>query len=716
MTDTEQKYWWDTIRMCEKLQLERVKHWADLKERLYLDFAVSGTPNPIRISRFYKIVREVIASIAFRHPHIFLKAEQDPADPQTGELLSDAQSVLEDFANDALDTMQCKQKVRQIIFDALFCFRGFGKMGFLSSPERKHPDEMVAPYRTRNTMVSDFTYFSRVPAELALVDPLTPPEEFQAGRFFIEVMYPSLNDLMNDPRFEDKTDELRKLQDQTGSSSVKHSFLKPDDETFLGLGDAEKEAISEAHRLANIRKAYEVHDAVNMRRIFFLDGVEEALEEIPHPLMSDDIIRTIPDPADGRLLLSRMDSIPNPETGTAGVRPERRMLVEGGVPYFSMAFDTSDRFYGEPMMAYENPIQNAIIRSVSRRLDILDRYKRFYAISKSEVDNNPGVVDILKNGEDGTGVPLIDMNAIRELNWGGVPPDQIRIEQDLRGYESETIRTSAASRSDTATGDALAASEQELNRDYNQDPVEELYIWITRNTFNILSDPRFTPENHLLRLTSPAGSQMSQTALQHWHLRGRYNISIAAGSMSVLYASMQRDRMRAMAADLRSDPSIDQRKLTEHLIRAHGEIDPDMLMKPDANTDAAKAAELEIQMFFTSLHDPGVTPQEDHNTHIKLQSPNAIVQHPRFGQMPQNFQAAGITLQDYQRRVLAVAQRHVQLHMQARQQEAGGGGRPSAGGGSRTEPGPDTLFGQVQSNAQKTEGMVSENAQEQLAP
>ena len=64
--------------------------------------------------------------------------------------------------------------------------------------------------------------------------------------------------------------------------------------------------------------------------------------------------------------------------------------------------------------------------------------------------------------------------------------------------------------------------------------------------FTILSDDRYTPQRHNMRLTSVQGAQMIEAVLKSWMLRGVFNINIAAGSMNVLYESMQKDKALSM--------------------------------------------------------------------------------------------------------------------------------------------------------------------------
>ena len=200
----------------------------------------------------------------------------------------------------------------------------------------------------------------------------------------------------------------------------------------------------------------------------------------------------------------------------------------------------------------------------------------------------------------------------------------------------------------------------------------------------------FTPSGFML--TSKQGMERVEIALKTWHLQGRFNINIAAGSMNVLYDSMQKDKLLSMVNFLRGSQNVDQLELDKRIIAAHGEANPDSLLKAAASVDAAKAAELENQMFFAMQFDPGVTPGEDHQTHIKLQNPTAIQQHPRFAQLAPEMKSL----------VLRLAQQHTAQHENQLTQEGARFTQSVAPTNS-----PQSIQEAVQSSAQHTQDAVS---------
>lgn len=702
MTQEKIDYWKSTIEMCEKAMVPRAKAWADLRQGLGLKYDIPGLTDLIYISRFYKIVREIIASVMFRHPYVYIKAEENPRDPESAEILQNASPILEAFGNDALELMDCRPKVQQAGLDALFCYRGWLKMGIVPPG-----GQGVAPYSGSDTMVEDFTCVEWVPPDQLLTDPLVQPHDFYTSRFVIQKMFPSLDDLTRDPRFENAKTQLAGLKKKAQASAQdKNLALKY---RYDDREDVESEVLREAHRLAMTQCAYEVHDRLNQQRFYFVDGIEAPIEEIDHPFLAS-VAETIPDPIEGESRPLKRRPRPVDRTMKAeGVKARQKFLVDGGFPFMTLCFDLSHEFYWEPPLAYENPIQNAIVKMITRRMDILQRFKRHPLVKRSEWDTNQAhIANVLGKGKDGDPLILDDMDAIKaELQWGSVPEGTGELEQSLLNYEAQTIRTTTSSQApDTATEVAVDASETELNRNYMQAPVERIYVQIIRNTFSILSDPQFAPTEHHLRMPSDAGQRLTEVALKAWMLTGRYTVNIAAGSANILYETMQKDRAKWVVDQLRASQNVDQLKLDKYIIRAGGEMDAAQLLKDGTNTDAAKAAELELQMFFAYQHDPGVTPGEDHRTHIDLQSPQAVVQHPQFAALAP----------ELQQMVIRLVGAHTQAHQQAIEQEMQGkgqsGGAPASNG--RMKGPADSLMSQVQSNAQSTSDLLTRQAQERM--
>ena len=700
----DQKYWREMIKLCKDENKPRAKAWKELKERIGLDFKVKGLSSKektIYISRFYKIVREVIATTAFKYPHIYMKAEDDPADPLGDKGLQDTSAVLEDFGNDVLDIMQTKSTVQQFIFDMLFCFRAYLKIGVMPAAGQRE----AARYLATDLVPPGFPYIVRIPPQNMLIDPLVTPEQFYTSEFVGEILYAPLEGVINNPRFKEHATQLKKLRDKEARGAITS-------EDLLGFDDVDddekRKHTLEAHRLAKTVRLYEINHRTKRERYVFMEDLDEPIEEIDHPLLANGggAIEKTPDPMTGDPLLARVRALAG-GNGSATPDlpvPDKFFLVEGGLPYFTGSFDVADGFWGESVMAYENDIQNAIIKTVSRKMDILDRFKRVATMAAEEyaVEGN-SLPKTLKELEDGDILTLKVPTNLQPLEWGGMPSGLDSFEQSLLAYEAETIRTTGTGGA-TATEVAVDTSETQINREYNQEPVELAYIWGVRQCLNLLADPVLGPGANLDRLTTKFGQERIATALHAWSKTGRVNVSIAAGSMNILYEQMNRTKIGEMAAQIADSPNVNRLELDRLLIRSHGDVAPEKLLRAEANTDAAMAAELENQMFFALRVDPGVVPGLDHATHMELQNPDAISQYPQFQQQEPEIQQI----------IMQIAEGHLQAHQDMMVQEQEGlqaGGEAIVGSAAPT---PDTLLGQVQSSAQKTQDVVSKEAEETL--
>ena len=697
----DQTKWKDIIKMLEADMKPRAKEWAELKERLGVKFQVGGTTRGRRmrmvyISRFYKILREVIATTVYQYPHLFFKAEHDPADPKAGDDMAKTTEVIEDVGNDFLDIMSTRGKIRQAVFDALFCYRGYIKLGLMP------PEGSLQPsYIATDAIPPGSTYVSRVPAQFMLLDPLGPPEDFNAAGYVIEKMRVSLDGLVNDPiRFEGPgiKDKIRGLMGQSQAGASSQPLIPEDDKV---RNDQHRETLEEAHRIAKTRWMYEVHSRLDRARYTFLDGIDEPIEAIDHPMVvtTTESFPTVPDPFTGELLLQRPPEDADPQTGGgSGVKSTKAFVVDTGYQYHSIVLDTSEDLYGTSIMEYENPIQDALIRSVSTRMEILEKFKVIAKMKKSEYETNNSLKKNIKDMDHGEILSLDDPNSLVGHDWGQIPADQIRIERDLLAYEEDMIRASTSTDSDTATEAAINATAGQQNAALNQQPVEDAFVWIGRNTLNILADPLLGSGINYDRMTTKFGQDVIKSALVAWRERGRVNINVAAGSMNVLFEQLHRDKTERMVEQLRQSPHADHLELDRYILRSSGETAPDKILKSDSNIDASKSAELENAIILLQLVDPGVTPGEDHTTHIRLQNPDALSQYPQFTQQDEGRQGL----------ILQLAEAHEAAHHEAMAEEAGRTG----GSAEAREEGPSDLIAQVQSNAQKTQDVVSKGAEE----
>jgi hypothetical protein len=505
--------------------------------------------------------------------------------------------------------------------------------------------------------------------------------------------------LLKDERFQNSFAQIERLIKQKQGKSQTQEVVKElfaGDENKKDEKDQREKTLEKAYRLGLFSTAYEVHDRENRMRAFFIDGIEEPIEEIPHPIFVDSVTpeqpMTVPDPFTGSPLLQR-------GVTRNGVASQKEPLIEGGFQYFSLAFDVYDQFFGDGIMTYAEQTQDAVVKSATRTADLLERFKRIAVANAAEADTNENFKRDLRDAEDGEVLLMENPDSVKGLDWGSVPPDVYRFAESMLSFEEEIVRTAGSGNPDSATEAAIDASDAQLNRDYNQDPVEELWTWIAKGTMNILADEKLGSGINYDTLTTKFGADRIKMALEMWKNQGRVNVSVAAGSMNVLYEKLQKDRALSMVNFLRQSPNTEQLELDRYVIRAHGDIAPEKLLRDDANTDAAVSAELENQWIMSFLTDPGVHEGQDHATHIRLQSPDAVSQYPQFQQLPP----------EHQQMVMQLMQQHLDQHNQMFAQ-AQGRSAPATNGTSDAQP--DSLIGQVQSSAQETQDILSREAED----
>lgn len=670
MKQDDIKFWQDTIKNCEKFYRPKHERWRKLIDKYNLEIEVPGMSREfvVKVSRFFPLVRKLIASIAFNYPRVFVHADDEP--------FEDGALALERLANEAIDVMNVKPEIHQCIFDALFCHRGFLKLGYNTA----NTTEAEAPYVFNDALEEDFTFVRRISPMNIYVDPLVPPNDFGSAAYVIEKMLVPLKYAQDDPRFRKFRRRLKPYGDGKEDSVFGDGMLV-DFENGKADTSEEEDAIKEAKKLQKVVLLYEIHDRINRKRYVFANDIEEPIEEVDHPYLARDPV-TRPDPFNqGQQLM----------TGEFG-DPQGWLTTEG-FPYYSMAFDMSDKFYGIPIMEYVKDPQQLVVESISRRVDLLKKHARITLGSKAEKTANQTLPDNLQNLQDGSVLYVNDpMTAMRELNWGNPPQDQIQLERDAQFYEGQILQVEARN-SNTATEASINASEAQLNREWMQVAVVGAYTWIVENSLSLMSDQRYTPNRFVLNV-APEGEPTQLAALENFWLQGRRRIDIESGSMLPLIEQLERDDTLGLFDRLIQLPEVDRPEAVKMMIKAFRKIDPESLLKDDMNADALKAAQMELIGWIMRGQDPGVQQGEDHRTHLQVQSPEAIQQNPLFAQVPV----------DQQQMVLAVAAQHAMTHQQWLEAQGGQIGQLSASG----DPGPASLMDQVQSNASKIASTIQQ--------
>lgn len=669
-------FWRNQINHSQKYMNKRHKTWRRLLRKYDLEMEVPGVDdeNVVKLSRFYPLQRQIIASIAFHYPRMFLNVE--------GAQYERASDILERSANQALRMMGAKEEVQQAIFWALFCGVAPVKVGY-----NPPGDDAVAPYVTNDgTDIEDFPYIRAVDPFSFFIDPLTPSHRLGHARFVMERMMVPLQFVRNDERYVNRR-------------QITPSIQKADSDGFMAnlgtpMSDEEREAFEQAQADGEMVCLWEIHDRVNKKLITFAEGVEQPIEEREHPFLRVEPITEM-DPFTGEKLL-------------VDTRPVGGYLTANGFPYSLLRFDTgASSIYPQPPMAYVEDLQQLQMESVTRRQDLLKRFRRIVLGTMAERQANPTIGDDIRTADDAEIVWANDPNGFKELTWGAAPNDQLSLESDARAYEEQMLHVSELTRSGgakTATEASLIASAGGINREWMQSKIADLYAELTTNVLNIMGDMRYTPKNFIVNIAEEGEEEVLQT-LQAAHFLVDFKINIQAGSMQPLVEQLERDDTLQMANFLRSSPNIDQVELDKAIMSAFRVPDPDKLLITKGDPEAVRAAQLENEGWLITGQDPGVQQGQDHETHIETH----MARRDEMAQQVAQSQAAGIPPQPQMIQAIQAFDAHIQQHQQVLAGEAqAASGAPSVRAG-----GPSSILGQVQSNAQRTADAVTSEAQQQ---
>lgn len=594
-------------KMLDDLYKSRMDTWQRLADAYDLKFDKNirdlDDDEVVHISRFYPKVRQIIGSVAFNYPKLFFSVEDEEAEG--------AAEVLERAAQAALNLMGAKEHVHQAIFDALFTGVGWLRVDF--NPKG---DEIIAPYVSNDVLAEDFVVLNRVAPGFVHLDPQCPPHQLGYARYIREKMWVPLKFLKDDPDVKNK----RQIKAST-----------PDKIEELGVGEVAE--TTDPETLKAQRKALENgefvlverwHDRVERELVTFAPGVMEPIKQEAHPFRKLVIPQAI-HPITQQPLFEETGQI-DPQTGQpvpgnpvwnfAAQEEGTGYIVENGFPFIPVKFDLhGNSFYPEPHLRYIEDIQFGIVESMSRQSDLNKRTARQGLLSQVEAEENPHLQEALRKGKDGQWHTVIDPNNFKEIDYGGVPTGQTQFEDRLRGYEDEISGVSPQD-PDTATEAAIEATAGEVNREWMESKVSKVYEDVIRNTFQICGDPRYTPENFILNV-SPDGEQRLTRALTASDFLWNYRMEVKGGSASPLAAQIERNDTMALVQMFMGHPSIDQTELAKLGLSAFRVPDVDKLMVDQNNAEAVRAAQLENDRMLSQFQDPGVLPEQDHQTHIQ---------------------------------------------------------------------------------------------------
>lgn len=680
MSEDETRFWWDTIANRLKLAEKRHTEWRRLIDRYQLkniEIADHDNSEVVKISRLYPMVREVVTGIARNYPEIFMEVDTDAPG---------IEEALETMGDDAMKRTKMQAHIQQGLMDIIFCFRAFWKIELAS-------DSITGILTTRD--VANFYRFSRVDPFMVLPDPHTLPHDFQSGGNFIEMMDIPLNVLIKNPRFAHKKDDLNKLAKDGADKTFEETFGK-------NIGDTdEPEGMAQANKLRGIVRCYEVHDRMKGHRKLFVKGLTEPIENIRHPFLE-----------------ANAQVAKNPLTGDdmdiEYTTPEdARFIIEGGLPYHTEQFDKADEFYGTPLAAYEEQVEKLIMESLTRRVDLLQRNKRISFADDQVKDGDTNFETRLKQTGD-AGIMFIKVPANKGLNdlivpadWGPVPQDQIQLERDALGYESQLIKIQPQP-GRTATESAINAGPAELNRAAMETAPVGAYRWGIAAMFDLAADPRYKNDEWMQSFTN-LGDVTPQVALNTWKTIKR-RIEIYAASMTPFAEELDAQKTMAFVDRYLNDPMVDRKSLVLMAAKASNLPDPDGILRAEANIDAFRAAQFEIVNYlFAGQPIPEAVRGEDHQTHLQAQNPEAVQSMPQFQNIMQGSPQIA-------QQMMQTLNAHLQSHQARIDEESQGTSGPSAVAKPDSEQGTGTenpVTSQVRSSAQDLANTVQTQTQDQ---
>tara|TARA_R110000751_G_scaffold9967_3_gene36498 strand:- start:3288 stop:5372 length:2085 start_codon:yes stop_codon:yes gene_type:complete len=682
------KFWRQEMVILDKLYDTRMAEWqqtADLYDMKFKKQIRDLDPEDlVKIPRFYPLVRQIIGTIAFNYPKLLFKIEDDEGDTGHVEVLQRASAAL-------MELMSAKPHIHQAIFDALFC-----GVGWLRNDFNPPGNELIPPYIANDAMEEDLTALSRVAPGFVQLDPSCPPHMFGHAAYIRERMWVPYEFLMEEKGLHNRDH----IKASGGEEATKLGFGEPmyDDGNSPSAEAARDSIKNRGHVLLD-----RFHDRWGKKLITFAEGVMEPIKEEDHPfrkLVFDQEVDSQGQP----IFDDNGEPTIDVNKGTEGTG----WLVQNGFQFIPVKFDLHpSSFYPKAHLKYVEDMQFGIVESMSRQASLLKRTSRQGVVNKDESLANPGLKEALRKGVDGEYHDVLDVNNIRPLENSSVPLDQLGFEDRLLMYEEEVTRVTELGKDGpvrSATEAALIGAAVAVNKEWMEVGVAKVYEDVVRNSFQIMGDPRFTPDNFKVNV-APDGFARVSRALRAADFLWTYRITVKAGSMSPLFAQMQQERFLQFYDRTLGSPNFDRMKM-DKLMSIAFDTDPDTVMIEDINEDARRLAELENEGVITEFKAPLIEPGQDHRSHIKTHE--QYQSDPLYQQYQQQAQQVDFQGNAATQSAQAVQfidqtiQQHIQEHADAEQQEA-----TLSVGGEAPAPQAADLGEQIRSNAQNISQVVT---------
>lgn len=676
------EFWQKTFIHTEKAMESEHKLWRRLHRQFRLDFSDLldlDSEKVKKISQFYPLTRQIIASIVFQNPRIFFKVDNPDKAFQA--------EIMQRTINGALEMSDAKSHIQQMVFDALFAYRGIIKT--LVNPQGD--DDLVPPYIANDTMQNGMVTSMRISPFNFFPDLCTPNHVPGYMRYAYEKMLVPEDFVQADNRLKNKA-KIKPITEEE-----RESLMLDDWEENEAGEDSKRQAKEDLKVIGKYVLLREVHDRVHKKQYIFAAGVREPVLEIDHPFLAGET-RMEPDPLTGEMV------------ATEDFQPKGGFLVMNGTPYTTLAFDaTPEEFYGLPMMAYAEDTQIGIVESVTRRNDGVKRNSRTILGRKGEQANNPDVGEDLDKAHDGTIIWVDDVNnSFQEMPQSTPPADQLGLESDMRNYQEQILNvsslTSGGGPRRTATQAALEASFGQLNRDWMQGKVADIFKELAYNYARIMSDVRYTPKEFLVNVAENENDPVFE-AVRGDMMAARFTVEVEAASMKPMFEELEKEDALGLASWLIQFPQVPKNEVLRHVLNTFRVPNQEKFIGNAAKIDAQRAAQYE-NMLIMGGQQVKTHPAEQHITHAEVHK--MLPEDPKFQQLAQQNPMLA-------QQVTQFLQQHLQEHQQLHEQQAGGGGGNIKGlGASRNGAGGP--MEKVQQQVGQVTSAVRGNAQEISQP
>ena len=676
-------FWQSTFVNTEKFMEEHHRRWRRLHRQYRLDFndVVSLDSSKTRkISQFYPLARQIIASIVFQNPRIFFRVSAPQKAFQA--------EIMQRTINNALELSDAKAHVQQMVFDALFAYRGILKT--VVNPQGD--DDLMPPYVANDTLQNGMVATLRVSPFNFFGDIVTPNHVFGHQRYCYEKMLVPMEFVKADERLQHKAD-IKPL-----TADDREDLMLGDWESDQEGEDVERKAQEESRILGEYVLFREVHDRIHKKQYIFAQGVKKPVLEIDHPFLAGET-RMAPDPLTGEMV------------ATDDFTPRGGFLVMNGTPYTSLTYDnTPEEFYGLPVMAYAEDTQAGIVESLTRRADGIKRNSRTILGRKGEQANNPDIGDDIDKAQDGKIIWVDDVhNSFSEMTQATPPADQLGLESDYRNYQEQILNvsslTSGGGPRRTATQAALEASFGQLNRDWMQGKVAQVYKELAYNYARIISDVRYEPKAFLINVAESENDPVFE-AVRGDMMAARFTVEVEAASMKPMFEEIEKEDALALATWLMQFPQVPRNEVLRHVLQSFRVPNMEKFIGDAARIDAQRAAQYE-NLLLMSGQQVRVHPGEQHTTHAEVHK--KLPEDPKFQQLAQANQMLA-------QQIMQAIQQHLQEHQEAFQAQAGGGGGQTQPSGNIESIGGDgrgtgSPLSQVQQTVGSVNSAVRSNAQ-----